>query len=351
VENDIEPEKPEIVAAARRRRPSSVPKIARDLLPPQKGVVKPGAHSVFNKLILDDDPMDGSRALRKRKPSDDSLENHTLVPSKRQKKSQSIDVVDNLFDRVLGPKDAHMTLLESDNEQPQSPKGRTRSRQRAKVVKPLVRVVEDSDEKLIIAFSFGTSTLTNLENERRKEKRRQRDRARRALKAQHEEEVPVLQHQHYPAIPATTFSAPFYSFNDRDMDETKTKPYGGILTETEADTSRTFPQPSDRKKFDDARQKAEDDWRARMEAAHAAEIQKSSHKTSGPPSKIKCISFGGYEIDTWNAAPYPEEYSRNRVLYICEFCLKYMNSDFVAWRHKVGVWRANIFSSLTSHRS
>ncbi|KAF2103851.1 hypothetical protein NA57DRAFT_31099, partial [Rhizodiscina lignyota] len=62
---------------------------------------------------------------------------------------------------------------------------------------------------------------------------------------------------------------------------------------------------------------------------------KPTPKASGPPSKIKCINFGGYEIDTWHAAPYPEEYSRNRVLYICEFCLKYMNSDYVAWRHKL----------------
>lgn len=60
-----------------------------------------------------------------------------------------------------------------------------------------------------------------------------------------------------------------------------------------------------------------------------------SQKLSGPPSKIKCINFGGYEIETWYAAPYPEEYSRNKVLYICEFCLKYMSSDYVAWRHKL----------------
>ena len=43
----------------------------------------------------------------------------------------------------------------------------------------------------------------------------------------------------------------------------------------------------------------------------------------------------GHEIETWYAAPYPEEYSRNRVLYLCEFCLKYMSSDFVAWRHRL----------------
>ena len=58
-------------------------------------------------------------------------------------------------------------------------------------------------------------------------------------------------------------------------------------------------------------------------------------KASGQPSKIKCINFGQYEIDTWHAAPYPEEYSRNKHLYICEFCLKYMSSDYVAWRHKL----------------
>ena len=71
------------------------------------------------------------------------------------------------------------------------------------------------------------------------------------------------------------------------------------------------------------------------ETNNVPEPTKPSQKMSGPPSKIKCINFGGFEIDTWNAAPYPEEYSRNKILYICEFCLKYMNSDFVAWRHKV----------------
>ncbi|KAI6804608.1 hypothetical protein KC361_g149 [Hortaea werneckii] len=61
-----------------------------------------------------------------------------------------------------------------------------------------------------------------------------------------------------------------------------------------------------------------------------------SMRCTGPQaSKIKCINFGQFEIDTWHAAPYPEEYSRNKHLYICEFCLKYMSSDYVAWRHKL----------------
>jgi len=338
VENDIEPEKPEIVAAARRT--SSVNKIARDLLPPQKGIVNPGSHSVFSKLILDDDPMDGSRALRKRKQSDESADNQPTTSVKRQKKSQSRETGANLFDRVLGPKDGPTSMLESDVEQAPSPKGRTRLRLPPKVEMASARVVEDSRDKFVIALKVGRAALLNLDNERKKQKRRDRDRARRALRAQQEDTAPVVQYQHYPSIPATTFSAPFYSFQDRDIDDTKTKPYGGILTEAEADTTKTFPQLADRKKFDDARQKAEEEWRARVEASQAAEGPKPLNKASGPPSKIKCISFGGYEIDTWHAAPYPEEYSRNRTLYICEFCLKYMNSDFVAWRHKVSSSRS-----------
>jgi histone acetyltransferase SAS3 len=136
---------------------------------------------------------------------------------------------------------------------------------------------------------------------------------------------------------ASSFSQPFYSFYDKETDELKGKPYGGILTEAEADTSKTMPTNDDRRRFDEAKQKAEEEWRQRVLVMQAeAELApKKPKKLSGPASRIECIEFGGWEIDTWYAAPYPEEYSRNRVLYICEFCLKYMNSDYVAWRHKL----------------
>jgi histone acetyltransferase SAS3 len=135
----------------------------------------------------------------------------------------------------------------------------------------------------------------------------------------------------------SAYSQPFYSFYDKETDELKGKPYGGILTEAEADTTKTMPTSEDRRRFDEAKQKAEEEWRQRL-LKMQAEVEvpaKKSRKASGPASQIECIEFGGWEIDTWYAAPYPEEYSRNRVLYICEFCLKYMNSDYVAWRHKL----------------
>ncbi|KAK4513097.1 uncharacterized protein ATC70_000135 [Mucor velutinosus] len=51
--------------------------------------------------------------------------------------------------------------------------------------------------------------------------------------------------------------------------------------------------------------------------------------------RIRKIQIGLYVIDVWYLAPYPEEYSRLSVLHICEFCLKYMKSQYVAKRHKI----------------
>eukprot|EP00842_Homolaphlyctis_polyrhiza_P006872 jgi/Hompol1/774/HPOL_002572-RA len=49
--------------------------------------------------------------------------------------------------------------------------------------------------------------------------------------------------------------------------------------------------------------------------------------------RIPKIRFGQWEIDTWYAAPYPEEYNSVPMLYLCEFCLKYMKSEFTLLRH------------------
>ncbi|KAI8079049.1 acyl-CoA N-acyltransferase [Gilbertella persicaria] len=50
---------------------------------------------------------------------------------------------------------------------------------------------------------------------------------------------------------------------------------------------------------------------------------------------IRKIQIGPYLVDVWYLSPYPEEYSRLEVLYICEFCLKYMKSEYIANRHKI----------------
>ena len=45
------------------------------------------------------------------------------------------------------------------------------------------------------------------------------------------------------------------------------------------------------------------------------------------------ITFGQYQIETWYSAPYPYEYVQNSILYICEYCLKYMKSKEILELH------------------
>ncbi|KAK9451171.1 acyl-CoA N-acyltransferase [Limtongia smithiae] len=68
---------------------------------------------------------------------------------------------------------------------------------------------------------------------------------------------------------------------------------------------------------------------------HALETTIPSTSAANSISKIRAIRFGNYEIGTWYTAPYPEEYSRRPLIYICEYCLKYMPSQYVDWRHRL----------------
>lgn len=233
-----------------------------------------------------------------------------------------------------------------------------RTKPQRKDKRPLVWIEESQGLSLVVVFHLTnekvqqivtskpkkkTLTLEQERQERRRERdRERRERNRRAAQAARES----VEDSHYPSVQVQQhFTAPFYGFADKEMEENKSKPYGGILSEADADTSKTYPTAVDRKRFEEARQRAEEDWKQKQEALYAQEPPKPA-KQAGPPSKIKCINFGGWEIDTWHAAPYPEEYSKNRVLHICEFCLKYMNSDYVAWRHKVSAIESQIVVML-----
>lgn len=103
-------------------------------------------------------------------------------------------------------------------------------------------------------------------------------------------------------------------------------PFGGILSKEDADTSTTIPNEMDREAFMQANRK--------VEARRSRELR-GTKNTDLSERIIPSIQFGNFEIDAWYISPYPEEYSRNRVLYICEFCLKYMNSEYVSWRHRL----------------
>lgn len=317
--------------------------MARDLLPAARGGIKPDSHSVFNELILDDDPMDGSRSLRKRKsPSDEADEPPRAAVRKRRKASveeEEDELNHSPAAQSAGPSGLDGT--ESQGGQPSadgdSPRRPGRPQRHLKARKKGARILSRTEEprSLILAIPVTVAQWDEIErNVIKKQKRRERDRIRRARNQRATATAEAEEPQHFPAVQTTIYTNPFYAFPDRETDELKGKPYGGILTDAEAETSRTYPQDADRKAFQAARDKAEQQWKEKTSQTNGETPARS--KSSGPPSKIKCINFGGFEIDTWHAAPYPEEYSRNKHLYICEFCLKYMSSDYVAWRHKVG---------------
>lgn len=59
---------------------------------------------------------------------------------------------------------------------------------------------------------------------------------------------------------------------------------------------------------------------------------------------IDKIRYGDYEIDAWYVSPYPDEYSKAAILYICEYCLAYMRTEAEYCCHVVRI----LFISLVS---
>lgn len=339
-----------------------MPKLARDLLPSHRGGVDPSGHSIFNELILPDEPADGTRSLRKRKASH---EDEVRPPSRQtRKKRRPSELSKSEIGHSVTTSSPHAPPrgVATDGEESEGgahhsgsdEESRVRSTRARRAVpkrndkRPLVWIEESQGLSLIVVFHLTNekvqkivtskpkkkAPILTIEQERQ-ERRRERDRERRERNrraAQAARESPEV--SHYPSI-QSLHTVPFPGFIDKEASESKSKPYGGILSEADADTSKTYPSQIDRKRFEDARVKAEEEWKEKQAALYANLEPAKQNKQTATASKIKCVNFGGWEIDTWHAAPYPEEYSKNRVLYICEFCLKYMNSDYVAWRHKV----------------
>ncbi|OLN96014.1 Histone acetyltransferase mst2 [Colletotrichum chlorophyti] len=298
---------------------STASQVARDLLPAHKGSAKPESHSVFNQLMLNDDPLDGSRVLRKRKTS--SVEAEDIIMSLRKRRRHTSKDRDS-----SNGASTSQEVLNGIRDKETRRKLRLNPSRKSQAVTVVRR-----PRSMIIKMRVKPSALRRTLS--RKTSNRKRSERANTATSSHGSLTTAIS----TSLNSTDYSYPFYSFFERETEDMKTKPYGGILSEVEADTSRTMPTNDDRRRFDEAKQKSEEAWRARLHDAHLnlGTPAKRSKKNAGPASQIECIDFGGWEIDTWYAAPYPEEYSRNRTLYICEFCLKYMNSDYVAWRHKL----------------
>jgi histone acetyltransferase SAS3 len=306
------------------RSKNSAPRLVRDLLPVTRGVQKPGSHSIFAQPLIQEGE-DGGRSLRKRK----SLTAEPPPTEKRRRKAT--------------PRALEATTADSKAEAEKAIAHSTR-RSSLKITKPTARILQHRPfqkappHKFILAFRLDQSKIEEILSQPPRPGKR---RGAREKKKVPKIAPPIFQPPvpKFPALPTHNLIFPS-AFADRDSEQ-NAKPYGGILSEAEADTSRSLPQLKDREIFEIARKEAEEE-RRKTSAAAEAEINldkegtaKPNRTVSGPPTKIKCIQFGKFVIDTFYAAPYPEEYSHESRLFICEYCLKYLPSEFVAYRHKL----------------
>ena len=58
------------------------------------------------------------------------------------------------------------------------------------------------------------------------------------------------------------------------------------------------------------------------------------HEETTKVKNIEKIYMGGWEVECWYFSPYPEEYADANMLYVCEFCLKYMRKKRTFLKHK-----------------
>lgn len=98
-----------------------------------------------------------------------------------------------------------------------------------------------------------------------------------------------------------------------------------------------------------------------VDASKSKEILTDQGEMLNPTAQLKLnnkthkiIKIGDYEIESWFKSPYPEEIWKLDEIFICQFCLKYMKSNWIlnrhlekcAWRHPPGreIYRKDVYS-------
>ncbi|CAN6660250.1 histone acetyltransferase Esa1p [Trichomonascus vanleenenianus] len=120
-----------------------------------------------------------------------------------------------------------------------------------------------------------------------------------------------------------------------EIEDSDEEPYRGVIAGPEASTAHTMPMKQDLERFEKAMKEARVDREDESSSDDEQLANEDYFEARRKISKIRQIHIGQYEIDTWYTAPFPEEYSRHHTLTLCEFCLKYSSSPYVAWRHQL----------------
>lgn len=63
---------------------------------------------------------------------------------------------------------------------------------------------------------------------------------------------------------------------------------------------------------------------------------------------IDCIELGRHRLKPWYFSPYPQELTTLPILYLCEFCLKYLKSLKCLQRHLVRPYAPKLYFKQSS---
>ncbi|PRT56168.1 Histone acetyltransferase mst2 [Wickerhamiella sorbophila] len=100
-------------------------------------------------------------------------------------------------------------------------------------------------------------------------------------------------------------------------------PFCGLFAEKDANVSLGIPTATERYLFNRF-----------SKVAEPIATEYDPERTQSV-SRITRLHISGRSIPTWYTAPYPEEYTKRSYISVCDMCLKYMKSDFVAHRHSL----------------
>ncbi|CAI4037193.1 hypothetical protein SMKI_02G0600 [Saccharomyces mikatae IFO 1815] len=127
-------------------------------------------------------------------------------------------------------------------------------------------------------------------------------------------------------------------------------PYGGTIKKLkDSSTKRTLPTLEDKLQFltflEDSKSAMYINGNVSL-CSHneSAQVNGNKKRKKGQmhtirkkvgSSLIEYIVLRDYEIRPWYTSPFPEHINQNKIVFICEFCLKYMTSRYTFYRHQL----------------
>uniref|UniRef100_A0A1I7XS07 Histone acetyltransferase n=1 Tax=Heterorhabditis bacteriophora TaxID=37862 RepID=A0A1I7XS07_HETBA len=68
-----------------------------------------------------------------------------------------------------------------------------------------------------------------------------------------------------------------------------------------------------------------------------SQVLEKQHEEVTKVKYIETVRYGEYEVDTWYVSPYPDEFGKERYLFICDYCLLYVKQERMFRMHLVNI--------------